>query len=130
VTRLFAVGIGSRAVLLALPVALGACGCRSAPLRLGDLPTARVATISEICSKPKRFAGETVELRGRVTRVCQHVGCWLYVADQHAELYVDLQNGLRFVVPRDSSGRQARVVGTVEVNSGDPVIVARGVELR
>jgi hypothetical protein len=116
---------------LTLAVGMTLSGCRPAVQRLGEFPSGvAVTTISEIRSGPGSFDGKLVRIDGRLTRVCQHVGCWFYITDERSEIYVDLQNGLRFVVPTRSAGRRAQVVGTVRLESGEPRVIARGVELR
>lgn len=118
-----------RALLLALTALLP--GCRPAPLRLGTFdPAAARASITEVARQPQTFAGKRIDVAGRITRVCPHVGCWFYVTDGSREIYVDLQGGLLFVIPTHSAGRQARVVGAVRLDGGEPRLVAQGVELR
>jgi hypothetical protein len=120
----------SLAAAILLGLAGGVGGCRPAPLRLGSVPAgAAPVALADIARRPERHAGRPVRVRGRITRVCRHVGCWFYLTDGSAELYVDLEGGLRFVVPTNSTGRLARVAGVVRVDHGQPRLVARAVEL-
>jgi hypothetical protein len=105
-------------------------GCGRAPQEFGTRPaTVNTASITQLLTD-RRLEGQTVEVTGRVTRVCQHVGCWFYVSEGGRELYVDLQGGRHFVVPRNSAGRMATVAGVVRREAGEPRLVARWVRLR
>ena len=106
-------------------------GCSTAPVRLGEVvPNASETTVSAIVSQPRSVRGKPVAVEGRLSRVCRHVGCWFYLADGGAEVYVDLDAGRRFVVPTGSAGRTGRVTGVVRVDGGEARIVASSVELR
>src|SRR5690349_13194650 len=68
-----------------LPILLAAltagCGPR-APERFGrSTPHARRLSIQEIESHAAAAEGTVITTSGRVTRVCQHVGCWFYLTD-------------------------------------------------
>jgi hypothetical protein len=121
----------ARILLAALPAAAWAAGCAPhAPERFGtSLPTATRLSASEIETRGHSLDGKPVATTGRITRVCQHVGCWFYVTDGRSELYVDLEGGRRFVIPMNSAGRRAEVVGTVRTDHSEARLIARGVTL-
>ena len=59
-----------------------------------------------------KHKGEKVVTEGRVTRVCQERGCWLALKDSSTDAVVRM-HGHSFFVPTTSSGKHARVAGTV-----------------
>ena len=59
-----------------------------------------------------RHKGEKVVTEGRVTKVCQERGCWLALKDSSTDAVVRM-HGHSFFVPTTSSGKHARVAGTV-----------------
>lgn len=69
-------------------------------------------------------AGAEVIVSGTIQRVCQTMGCWFYLAEGAALLYVDLEQGARFTVPVDSAGRRAVIAGTYRADGGDARLVA------
>ena len=59
-----------------------------------------------------KHKGEKVVTEGQVTRVCQERGCWLALKDSETDAMVRM-HGHSFFVPTTSSGKHARVAGTV-----------------
>ena len=59
-----------------------------------------------------KHKGEKVVTEGKVTRVCQERGCWLALKDTSTDAVVRM-HGHSFFVPTTSSGKHARVEGTV-----------------
>jgi hypothetical protein len=59
-----------------------------------------------------KHKGEKVVTEGKVTRVCQERGCWLALKDSSTDAVVRM-HGHSFFVPTTSSGKHARVSGTV-----------------
>jgi len=59
-----------------------------------------------------KHKGERVVTEGKVTRVCQERGCWLALKDSNTDAVVRM-HGHSFFVPTTSTGKHARVSGTV-----------------
>ena len=79
----------------------------------GDAITAtEKATLVEIAKTPALFKGKTVVTSGKVTKVCQERGCWMAIKDSATNATVRM-HGHSFFVPMTSSGKDARVQGTV-----------------
>jgi len=55
-----------------------------------------------------------VTVSGTVGEVCP-MGCWFYLLGETSMVYVELDLGAGFVIPKDSGGRQAVVRGRVRV---------------
>ena len=77
-------------------------------------PIAASATTSlvDIAKAPASYKGKMVATEGTVTRVCQERGCWMAIKDDTGTATVRM-HGHSFFVPTTSSGKHARVQGTV-----------------
>ena len=84
---------------------------------------AKRTSLSAIVTKPKAFNGRTIVTEGIVKSVCVFAGCWMTVATPRGDgaIRVVFSNGA--TVPRFSSGRQARLLGTVRVRDGKAMFV-------
>jgi hypothetical protein len=69
--------------------------------------------------------GAQVTASGTISRVCQTMGCWFYLAEGESLVYVDLEQGASFTIPMDSRGKRAVVAGTYRAAGGDVRIVAK-----
>jgi hypothetical protein len=69
-------------------------------------------SLADIARAPAAFKGKVVATEGTVTRVCQERGCWMAIKDQSGTATVRM-HGHAFFVPTTSSGKHARVQGTV-----------------
>jgi hypothetical protein len=68
-----------------------------------------LATIAKDAAK---YAKAPVTTEGRVTAVCQAMGCWMEITDAASEAHIKM-SGHRFFIPKNASGRRAVVEGTV-----------------
>ncbi len=59
-----------------------------------------------------KHKGQSVVTEGTVTRVCQERGCWLALREGTTDAVIRM-HGHTFFVPTTSSGKHARVEGTV-----------------
>lgn len=53
-----------------------------------------------------------------MSAVCEHRGCWMELKDQSGEAHVKMA-GHAFFVPRNASGKRARVLGTLAGNAAE-----------
>jgi hypothetical protein len=84
--------------------------------KLGDpIHDTAVVPLSAIAQNPTQYAKNVVKTEGKVTAVCQAMGCWMEIADQNADAHIKM-SGHRFFVPRTAAGRHAVVEGTVLAN--------------
>jgi RecJ-like exonuclease len=62
-------------------------------------------TIAALMSKPDNYAGKTVQVKGKITQVCQAMGCWLeLVNDEGQHLRFEAHEaGISF--PQDCVGK-------------------------
>jgi hypothetical protein len=81
-------------------------------LKLGDPITVSAVSLADIAKNPKAFKGKSIATTGTVKAVCQEQGCWMEIVDAKADANVRM-HGHAFFIPKTSSGRQAKVQGTV-----------------
>ena len=63
--------------------------------------------------KPLKFVGRTVQVKGKVTEVCQMMGCWMMLTDTAtgAAVRIKVKDG-EIVFPKESVGKTAVAEGT------------------
>jgi hypothetical protein len=85
-----------------------------APAKAFGQPIDAKATTSlvDIAKAPASYRGKVIATEGTVTRVCQERGCWMAIKDDSGTATVRM-HGHSFFVPTTSSGKHARVQGTV-----------------
>ncbi|MGH7439707.1 MAG: DUF4920 domain-containing protein [Polyangiaceae bacterium] len=69
-------------------------------------------SLVDIAKAPASYRGKVIATEGTVTRVCQERGCWMAIKDDSGTATVRM-HGHTFFVPTTSSGKHARVQGTV-----------------
>ena len=106
---------------------LCACSTSAEPTLYGsERPVSElVAQARPLTGLSAADAGAEVVVSGTVSRVCQTMGCWFYLADGESLVYVDLEQGSRFTIPLDASGRRAVVAATYHADGGDARLVAK-----
>ena len=80
------------------------------PLTL-DQPT----SIQQVLNSPADYAGKTVQVKGKITEVCQMMGCWMALVDPNdstKSIRVQVKDG-DIVFPKDSAGKIAIAEGTL-----------------
>jgi len=87
-----------------------------AALRLGApiASTASNVALTDVAQKPTDYVGKTFATTGTVTAVCQHMGCWMELKDDGGSGAHIKMAGHKFFVPKDASGKRARVLATLE----------------
>ncbi len=71
--------------------------------------------VSAVLAQADTLAGKTVQVKGKVTEVCQMMGCWMALVDPatKAMLRIKVNDG-EIVFPKDSVGRMAVAEGTLK----------------
>ncbi len=87
-------------------------------LLLGERITTAVVPLADIAKDPARYANRTVTTTGKVTSVCQEMGCWMEIRDESGQAHVRM-HGHSFFVPKTASGHVARVQATVVKGSDE-----------
>jgi hypothetical protein len=76
----------------------------------------KVTSVSSILADPKKFDGKRIMVEGTVTDVCQHMGCWITIAEKEdgESIKFKVEDGV-IVFPKDSKGKIAKVQGKITV---------------
>jgi hypothetical protein len=68
--------------------------------------------LADIAKSPLRYENQLVTTTGKVTAVCQEMGCWMEIQDDSGLAHVKM-HGHRFFVPKTAAGHVARVQAIV-----------------
>lgn len=77
-----------------------------------------VTALDELLTKPATFTDKTVRTEGKITAVCQAMGCWMEIGDERGLAHVKMA-GHSFFIPKDTSGKHAVVQGKVLAGAKD-----------
>jgi len=122
-------GLGLYLAVVALIFAVTACsGSKEYGTGVDpDLPQVQVRDILADSS----IQGSRVTVEGRIAILCPSRGCWFYLQDDTGRMFVDLgpaDIALPFREGR-TVGSRVRVSGTADLNQGQPVMQAEGLEV-
>lgn len=110
-------------ILVALSVA-AACGAEKFGKGLTLKESTPIATILET---PDPYVGKMVQVKGKITEVCQMMGCWLQVQDGEKGLRVKVKDG-EIMFPKNGAGRRVTAEGVlkkIELNQQQAVAWAK-----
>jgi hypothetical protein len=71
-----------------------------------------MVSLAEIARNPGAYSNRVVATTGKVTAVCQEMGCWMEIQDASGQAHVRM-HGHSFFVPKTAAGHVARVQATV-----------------
>jgi hypothetical protein len=96
-----------------LPVLLLTSALFAAEVKLGKpLELKQPVTVAEVLAKPDAYVGTTVQVKGKVTEVCQMMGCWMNIADPATNKSIRIKvNEGEIVFPKDAPGKTAIAEG-------------------
>jgi hypothetical protein len=77
-------------------------------------------TLADVARDPNTFATKTFVVKGTVSAVCEHRGCWMELGDAGSSAHLRM-SGHAFFVPRDSAGKQARVEARLVADPNAPM---------
>ena len=99
------------AALVFLAVAL----LPAAELKLGKpLTVKEPVPLATLLAKPADYVGKTVQVKGKITEVCQMMGCWMDLADDAGrKIHIKVNDG-EIEFPKDSAGRMAIAEGRLD----------------
>jgi hypothetical protein len=124
--------MASRVAVVALLAFTAACSHRSerssgpppassvaqqGTLAIGERISQPIVSLADIAKDPDRYANRVVATTGKVTAVCQEMGCWMEIQDDSGRAHIRM-HGHSFFVPKTASGHRARVQATVIPNRG------------
>ena len=68
-------------------------------------------SIATLLSHAGDYAGKTVQVKGKITEVCQMMGCWMDLTNEDGQkVRIKVEDG-DIVIPKDSAGKQAVAEG-------------------
>lgn len=71
-------------------------------------------TLAALMAKPDALTGQTVQVTGKVTEVCEMAGCWMNLTDAKGNLLrIKVDDG-DIVFPKESVGKTAIAEGKLE----------------
>ena len=89
--------------------ALAADQTLGAPLTLRE-----AMPLAGLMANPAPFVGKTIQVKGKVTEVCEMAGCWMNLTDSDGHLLrIKVEDGV-IVFPKDSVGKSAIAEGKLE----------------
>ncbi len=97
-----------------------AVASESAPagtLAIGERITSPIVPLADIAKNPAQFQGRVFATTGKITAVCQEMGCWMQLEDASGRAHVRM-HGHTFFVPKTSPGHIARVQATLVKPAG------------
>lgn len=96
-------------------LALISAAALSAEAQLGKpLAVKENTPIERILATPESYVGKTVQVKGRVTEVCEKMGCWMNLVDASGKrLRIKVTDG-DIVFPSSSLGKAAVAEGKLE----------------
>jgi hypothetical protein len=97
-----------------------AVASESAPagtLAIGERITSPIVPLADIAKNPAQFQGRVFATTGKITAVCQEMGCWMQIEDPSGSAHVRM-HGHTFFVPKTAPGHVARVQATLVKPAG------------
>ena len=97
--------------ILALLISVAIAG--AAELKLGKpLSLDQATPIPTLISNPEPYLGKLVQVKGKITEVCQNMGCWMAMVDPQSGKTIRVKvNDGDIVFPKDSAGKSAVAEG-------------------
>jgi NMD protein affecting ribosome stability and mRNA decay len=90
--------------------------CLAAEVQLGQpFQPEKPLSVAQVNRDAAKLVGQTVQVRGRVTEVCQMMGCWMNLVDPNTgdTLRIKVNDG-DIVFPKNAPGKQAIAEGTLK----------------
>ena len=110
-------------ILLSLGVA-ALCGAE----KFGKGLTLKEATpLATLLGSPGEYTGKMVQVKGKVSEVCQMMGCWMQIQDGEKAIRLKVNDG-EIMFPKDSAGRRVTAEGLfkkIELNQQQAVAWAK-----
>jgi hypothetical protein len=84
-----------------------------ADTRLGKpLTVSEPVPVAALMAAPDASVGKVVQVKGKITEVCERMGCWMQLVDGNTGVRVKVQDG-DIVFPKSAVGRTAIAEGTL-----------------
>jgi hypothetical protein len=84
----------------------------AADKRMGQITLAEPIPVGTLLDKPASYVDQVVQVKGKITEVCEAMGCWMSLTDDAGRLLrVDVGDHGEIVFPLDSVGKTAIAEG-------------------
>ena len=94
-----------------LSILLSAVFMLAADMPLGKpLALKEPIAIEKLLASPARYAGRNVQVKGKVTAVCENMGCWMALSNADHSVRVKVNDG-EIVFPKEAIGKLATAEG-------------------
>ena len=109
-----------------LVLALAAGLLVAGEVKLGKPLALKQATpIAALLADPETYLDKTVQVKGKITEVCQNMGCWMALVDAESGKTIRIKvNDGEIVFPKDGAGKMAVAEGkftrTSPASAGKP----------
>lgn len=95
--------------------ALAATLCLAAETKLGKpLTLKQPMSVTEVNAKASALAGQTVQVKGKISEVCQTMGCWMQLTDADGTAVRIKVNDGEIVFPKEKLGKMAVAEGVMK----------------
>ncbi len=74
--------------------------------------SAKIVPIAELLASPANWAGQPIEIEGRITDVCPMAGCWADLDGGTGTVRVKVKDG-EIVFPKEAVGKKMRASGVL-----------------
>ncbi len=87
----------------------------AAELKLGKpLTLKEPLSVEAVLASPDKYLGKTVQIKGRITEVCQMMGCWMNLVDPASGKMLRIKvNDGEIEFPKNGNGKHAIAEGTL-----------------
>ncbi len=85
----------------------------------------KATPIATLLAKPDAYDGKTVQVKGKITDVCQEMGCWLEIADDNGK-HIRFNSHDTISFPKDSAGKTVIAEGKLVKSDGDVSLQGEG----
>ena len=84
----------------------------AAEVKLGKPLALKESTpIASLAGEPEKYVGKLVQVKGKVTELCQMMGCWMNLADESGKtVRIKVKDG-EIVFPKTAAGKTAIAEG-------------------
>ena len=93
------------------------------------LTIAEPVSVGTLLAKPDPFVGQTVQVKGTITEVCEAMGCWMNLTDDAGHLLrIDVGDSSDISFPKDSVGKTAIAEGKlakIEMSKAEVIAMAK-----
>ena len=97
-------------ILLASLLSLGLLS--AAETKLGKpLTVKEPLPIATVLAKPGDYVGKTIAVKGKITEVCQEMGCWMELTNDAGQMLKVQVNHGELEFPKDGAGKMAIAEG-------------------